>query len=65
MGEVWIIECDHKPLIVHGIRTCFGADEEGTREAKKHLNKLPTDDGHYYDAVLYVPKEKPQHKAGA
>ena len=52
--KVWILECDHKPM--EGL-ACFSDGEEGTESMKFWLNGLPTDDGHYYDAVLY---ERPE-----
>jgi hypothetical protein len=45
--KVWIIERDHQPIMV----PCD--TPEGMAAARRNLNKFPTNDGHYYDAVLY------------
>jgi hypothetical protein len=48
--KVWILECDHKPISDMPV---FLTDQKETRRMKAMLNRFPTDDEHYYDAVLY------------
>jgi hypothetical protein len=48
--KVWILECDHEPIV--GL-PFFRDDCESTTAMKVWLNSLPTDQEHYYDAVLY------------
>lgn len=50
-SQVWIIERDHKPLIWNGQPVCFTVGSKAW--VRRTLNEFPTDDGHYYDAVLY------------
>lgn len=45
--KAWIIERDHEPIMVPR------DTPEGAATARRNLNKMPTNDGHYYDAVLY------------
>jgi hypothetical protein len=45
--KVWIIERDHEPI------TTLRDTPEGAEATRSILNKFPTDNGHYYDAVLY------------
>lgn len=45
--KVWIIERDHEPI------TTLRDTPEGAAAARSILNGLPTDQEHYYDAVLY------------
>ena len=52
-GVVWIAECDHKPIIIHGKLVSFPYTENGAMALMNYLNTFPTDDGHYYDGVQY------------
>lgn len=45
--KVWIIEKDHQPI------TTLRDTPEGAAAARAILNSLPTNEDHYYDAVLY------------
>lgn len=55
---VWVVECDHEPMRVSGRPVCFLDSKEGTAAMRKYLNRFPTNDGHYYDAVLYESRTK-------
>lgn len=57
-GVVWIVECDHEPLIVNGQPVSFPCGGEGTNAVRWFLNTLPTDGEHYYDAVLYESRAR-------
>lgn len=62
-SRVWIIERDHKPLLWNGQPICY--TEGSVVQMRKRLNRFPTNDGHYYDAVLYqrLPAPpSPSHK---
>ena len=54
-STVWIIERDHEPIECGMNRRviAFASDANGTAAMKVKLNLFPTNDGHYYDAVLY------------
>jgi hypothetical protein len=52
-GMVWVIEVDHAPLIRRGKVVSFPCGAVGTIAVRKYLNTFPTNDGHYYDAVIY------------
>jgi hypothetical protein len=50
---VWVVECDHEPMRAGGRPVCFLTGIDGTKAMRGYLNRFPTNDGHYYDAVLY------------
>ena len=52
--KVWIIERDHQPI------TTLRDTPEGASAARDILDRLPTTDDHYYDAVLYERIESPK-----
>jgi hypothetical protein len=53
--KVWVIECDHEPMVGQKQRVpTFRDDRAGAVDMKRFLNSLATDqESHYYDAVLY------------
>lgn len=65
LQEVWVIQCDHEPMIIDGELKCFPASAQGTRSAREFLNYLHaivrplSREAHYFDAVLYAPKPEP------
>ena len=58
---VWIIERNHHPYIEDGQPVAFPDTPDGTQDVREYLNTFPrssADSENYYDAVLYVSRQK-------
>jgi hypothetical protein len=60
-GMVWIVECNHRPLMRGSRVVSFPCGGEGTNAMREYLHTLqasPAGKQNYYDAVIYESRAK-------